>query len=116
MNEDIPNRIPSILSAEEVEDAATRAQEVGESGETKLYYLRPVEGEPKPEILPGARVWGGPTEAMNLIIEKIRLGHGFRNFDNYRLRVLLACGGINWHTRPVERRRGGKPALRGQAW
>lgn len=29
----------------------------------------------------------GPTEALNLLIKKIkRVGHGFRNFDNYRLR------------------------------
>jgi len=35
----------------------------------------------------------GPTEAVNLIIEKTRrLGHGFRNWDNYRLRLLLHCG------------------------
>lgn len=38
----------------------------------------------------------GPTEAINLIIEKIRrVGHGYRNPHNYRLRLLLACG-INW--------------------
>jgi transposase len=31
-------------------------------------------------------VSNGPTEAMNLLIKKIkRVGHGFRNFDNYRL-------------------------------
>ena len=48
----------------------------------------------------------GPTEAVNLLIEKLRrLGHGFRNQDNYRLRLLLACGGINWHTQPVARLR-----------
>lgn len=35
----------------------------------------------------------GPTEGLNLMIEKIRrIGHGFRNFDNYRLRVLVYCG------------------------
>lgn len=35
----------------------------------------------------------GPTEAMNLLIEKIRrVGHGYRNFTNYRLRLLLHCG------------------------
>lgn len=39
----------------------------------------------------------GPTEAINLLIEKIRrVGHGFRNFDNYRLRLLLHCG-VDWH-------------------
>jgi len=32
------------------------------------------------------------TEAINLIIEKTRrLGHGFRNFGHYRLRILLAA-------------------------
>jgi hypothetical protein len=40
----------------------------------------------------------GPTEAVNLLIEKIRrVGHGFRNFDNYRLRLLLRCG-VKWQT------------------
>jgi transposase len=32
----------------------------------------------------------GPTEAVNLIVEKTRrLGHGFRNWENYRLRVAI---------------------------
>jgi len=40
----------------------------------------------------------GPTEAVNLLIEKIRrVGHGYRNFANYRLRLLLHCG-IEWPT------------------
>jgi len=35
-------------------------------------------------------VSNGGTEAVNLLIEKTRrLAHGFRNFDNYRLRILL---------------------------
>ena len=30
---------------------------------------------------------------MNLLIKKVkRVGHGFRNFTNYRLRLLLHCG------------------------
>jgi len=34
----------------------------------------------------------GPTEAVNLIIEKIRrIGHGFTNYHNYRLRFLPRC-------------------------
>jgi transposase len=42
----------------------------------------------------------GPTEAVNLGIETVRrTGRGFRNFDNYRLRLLLALG-VKWHTRP----------------
>jgi transposase len=39
-------------------------------------------------------VSNGGTEAINLIIEKTRrLAHGFRNFTNYRLRILLAASG-----------------------
>ena len=35
----------------------------------------------------------GPTEAINLLIEKIRrVGHGYRSMRNYRLRLLLHCG------------------------
>ena len=53
----------------------------------------------------------GPTEAVNLIIEKTRrLGHGFRNWDNYRLRLLLHCG-VTWYTPPTKRIRGRKPPL-----
>lgn len=45
-------------------------------------------------------VSNGGTEAVNLIIEKTRrLAHGFRNFSNYRLRILLAAGGHKpWRT------------------
>ena len=33
------------------------------------------------------------TEGTTLLIKKIkRVGHGFRNFENYRLRLLLHCG------------------------
>jgi transposase len=40
------------------------------------------------------------TEAINGVIEKTRrLAHGFRNFTNYRLRILLAADG----TRPYRR-------------
>ena len=43
-------------------------------------------------------VSNGPTEAINLLIKKIkRVGHGFRNFDNYRLRLPLHCG-VDWDT------------------
>jgi len=38
----------------------------------------------------------GPTEAVNMLIKKIkRIGHGFRNLANYRLRLLLAVG-LDW--------------------
>jgi len=39
-------------------------------------------------------VSNGDTEAINLIIEKVRrLTHGFKDFDHYRLRILLAASG-----------------------
>jgi len=43
----------------------------------------------------------GPTEGLNLLVKKVkRCGHGFRNFDNYRLRVLLHTGGVTWPSHP----------------
>lgn len=44
-----------------------------------------------------ARVTNGPAESMNNLIKKVkRVGHGFRNFANYRIRVLLYAGRPNW--------------------
>jgi transposase len=57
------------------------------------------------------RISNGPTEAVNLLIKKIlRVGHGFRNFDNYRLRLLLYCG-ITWHHQIPTPLRGRLPRL-----
>jgi transposase len=53
----------------------------------------------------------GPTEAVNLLIKKVkRVGHGFRNFANYRLRLLLHCG-VRWQTHRTARLRGRSPRL-----
>jgi transposase len=53
----------------------------------------------------------GPTEAVNLLIKKVkRVGHGFRNFTNYRLRLLLHCG-VRWQTHRTARLRGRYPRL-----
>ena len=55
----------------------------------------------------------GPTEAMNLLVKKVkRVGHGFRNFTNDRLRLLLPCG-VRWQTHRVIRLRGHKSGLVG---
>jgi transposase len=44
----------------------------------------------------------GPTEGLNLCAKKVkRCGHGFVNFENYRLRVLLHAGGVTWPQRPM---------------
>lgn len=47
----------------------------------------------------------GPTEAVNLLIKRIkRVGFGFRNFANYRLRLLLHCG-VSWNNSLTPRMR-----------
>ncbi|MCL4446054.1 MAG: transposase [Actinobacteria bacterium] len=44
-----------------------------------------------------ARVSNGPTKALNNLIKRIkRIGFGFRNFENYRIRALLYAGKPNW--------------------
>jgi transposase len=51
-----------------------------------------------------------PTDAVNLLVKKVkRAGHGFRNFANYRLR-LLHCG-IRWQTHRTARLRHRSPRL-----
>jgi hypothetical protein len=45
------------------------------------------EGRPPSGLDPG--VGGHRFEAVNLLIKVKRVGHGFRNFANYRLRLLL---------------------------
>ena len=66
------------------------------------------------EVLAFHRIDGcsnGPTEAVNLLIKKIkRGGHGFRNLANYRLRLLLHCG-VAWQTSQTARLRGRSPRL-----
>jgi hypothetical protein len=58
------------------------------------------------------RVSNGATEAMNLLVKKIkRCGHGFKSFPNYRLRVLLHCDGIKWDAHCATTMRGHSPQL-----
>jgi transposase len=43
------------------------------------------------------RMSNGPTESINNLIKRIkRVGFGFRNFENYRIRALLYAGKPNW--------------------
>jgi hypothetical protein len=52
------------------------------------------------------------AEAVNGLMKKIkRIGHGFRNLRNYRLRLLLHCGGVNWQHQPTARLRGRAPQI-----
>ena len=51
------------------------------------------------------------SEAMNLVTEKLRRNaHGIRDFENYRLRLLLHSG-VQWNTQPTARIRGRHPRL-----
>ncbi len=44
-----------------------------------------------------AKVTHGPTETLNNLIKRIkRVGFGFRNFENNRVRALLYAGKPNW--------------------
>jgi transposase len=57
------------------------------------------------------RASNGPTEAVNLLVKRVkRVGFGFRNFTNYRLRLLLHCG-IAWNTHVTTPIRGRLPRL-----
>ena len=53
----------------------------------------------------------GPTEAMNLLVKKIKRLSGFKSLRNYRPRVLLHCGGIKWHAHPSTTMRARSPRL-----
>lgn len=58
-----------------------------------------------------ARYSNAKTEAANLIVEKQRrAGHGYRNFGNYRLRLLLTHG-VKWDTQPITKIRGRRPPM-----
>jgi transposase len=53
----------------------------------------------------------GSTEAVNLLIKKVmRVGHGFRNFANYRPRLRLHCS-TRWQTHRTARLRHRSPRL-----
>jgi transposase len=52
------------------------------------------------------------TEAINGLMSKIRrVGHGFRNLRNYRLRLLLHCDGVTWQHQPTARLRKRAPRI-----
>lgn len=47
---------------------------------------------------------------INMLIKRIkRIGHGFRNLRNYRIRLLLFCGRPDWQTQPTARIRARSP-------
>jgi len=54
----------------------------------------------------GAQIFDVADRSVNLLIKRVNLaGHWFRNFANYRLRLLLHCG-VDWQTPQPARSRG----------
>ena len=52
------------------------------------------------------------TEAVNALMKTVqRIGHGFCNLRNYRLRLLLHCGGVMWQHQPAARLRKRTPRI-----
>ena len=52
----------------------------------------------------------GPTEAINNVIETTRrIARGFRNFENYRLRILASASGQRPYRQPPKPVREGQP-------
>jgi transposase len=85
----------------------------GRSDVVELSRLARTVGRWQPQVLAwhDTGLTNGPTEAVNLLVKKVkRVGHGFRNFDNYRLRLLLHCG-VQWQTRLAASMRGRHPRL-----
>jgi transposase len=79
----------------------------------ELETLAATLGKWREEILNHHRTGrsNGPTEAMNVLIKSIkRVGRGFTNFENYRLRLLLHCG-VEWNTHRTASMRGRRPHL-----
>jgi hypothetical protein len=65
----------------------------------------------EPQVLSYFTTWrtNARSEAQNLTTEKLRrVAHGLRNFEHYRLRLLLHSG-AQWNTRPTARIRGRHP-------
>jgi transposase len=61
----------------------------GSSSVPELHRLAKTMSKLRTEVLAhhSTGASNGPTEAVNLLIKKVlRVAHGFRNLDNYRLR------------------------------
>lgn len=99
--------VRDIYLTEDVEEAATLLEKaiIGcrEDAVPEIRSLGKTLHRWRPEILSHHRTGAsnGPTEGQNLCVKKVkRCGHGFRDFDKYRLRVLLLAGGVKWPHRP----------------
>ncbi len=106
-----------MYAADTMAEAARRfdafIKEAKSSSVPELHRLAKTMSRWRTEILTHHRsgASNGPTEAVNLLIKKVlRVAHGFRNLENYRLRLLLHCG-VRWQTPAATRIRGRSPRL-----
>ena len=106
-----------MYAADTMAEAARRfdafVKEAKSSAAPELHRLAKTMSKWRREILAHHRsgASNGPTEAVNLVIKKVlRVAHGFRNLENYRLRLLLHCG-VRWQTPAATRIRGRAPRL-----
>jgi transposase len=106
-----------MYAADTMAEAARRfdafIKEAKSSSVPELHRLAKTMSRWRREILAHHRsgASNGPTEAVNLLIKKVlRVAHGFRNLENYRLRLLLHCG-VRWQTPTATRIRGRSPRL-----
>lgn len=100
------------LAAERLDEAIAWCSEA-ESG-PELRRLAKTLRRWKKEILAhhSTGASNGPVEAANLLIKQVkRSGRGFRNFDSYRLRILLADGTRRCKTSSVTSIRARRPRL-----
>ena len=90
------------LAAERLDDAiawCTPAESGPELRRLAKLLRRWADPDPRP---PHHRRLQRTVEAANLTIKQVKpSGRGFRNFDNYRLRILLAGGAPQRETQPV---------------
>lgn len=104
-----------MYAADTIVEAARRfdafVKEARSSSVPELHRLAKTMSKWRREIIAHHRsgASNGPTEAVNLLIKKVlRVAHGFRNVEHYRLRLLLHCG-VKWQTPPATRIRGRSP-------
>lgn len=100
-----PNEANALLDAVLEECATSEVPELRRLGGTLRRW--------RTEIINHHRTGdsNGPTEAMNLLIKKVkRAGCGFTNFEHYRLRLLAHCG-LKWQTHRAASMRGRSPHL-----
>lgn len=90
----------NMKEAEEIfDELITTCQKPSMPGEVRKLGATPKTWHPQILAYHHAHHSNGITEAMNNLIKRVkRVGYGFRNFNNYRTRVLLYAGKPHWRT------------------